>query len=153
MEKILKKIKNDLLEIKKQENWKYKRYSNSVQEVLEYLDYFTINRKKHFFSIRFILQKEQKSLSVVYNIQFHSKNLDINEIYSFENQKQTKLPGIKKENRERLLDVYEFRVIDNQIVNMVPLETQYEVIMSVFKDSIQNIMKYAKNINKKRISD
>ncbi len=151
MEKILKKIKNDLLEIKKQENWKYKKYSNSVQEVLEYLDYFTINRKKHFLSIRFIFQKEQKSLSVIYNIQFHSKNLDINEKYSFENQKQTKLPGIKKENREKLLDIYEFQVIDNQIINTVPLETQYEVIINVFKNSIHNIIEYAKNINKKNL--
>jgi len=151
MEKILKKIKNDLIGIKKQENWKFKKYSNNVQAILEYLDYFTINRKKHFLSIRFILQKEQKSLSVIYNIKFNTKNLNVDETYSFEDKNQENLPGIKKENREKLLQIYKFQVKENQIVNTVSLEEQYEVIMKVFKDDIKTVIEYAKNINKKNL--
>jgi len=146
MEPILKRIKNDLKELKKAENWKYKHINSSVQERLEYTDFFALNRKKHNLTLAIVFQKEAKSISVNYHVQYHGKNSEIDEIYSFENEEQKHLPGISKADREKLLELYQYKAEGNTIVNEVPLEKQYETIMKILAKDIQAIIKYAKSL-------
>lgn len=148
MEPILKRIKNDLKELKKAEKWKVKHINSSVQERLEYMDFFALNRKKHNLTLAIVFQKQAKSISVNYRVQYHGKNSDIDELYSFENEEQKHLPGISKADRETLLKIYQFKAEDNTIVNEVPLEKQYETMMKVLAKDIPAIIKYAKSFAK-----
>lgn len=152
MDPILKQIKTELKPICQEENLKLKHIKNHFQEVLEYHDYYGLNRKKHFLLMRFILQKQEKSLSFVYRHVHSNRNGSTDESYSFADADQMTLPGITKTRQEKLLNLYQYQVEEGKIVNTVPLEEQYAIIIDVFKNSYKNIIKHAKNLNKTKKS-
>ncbi|MBN2540486.1 MAG: hypothetical protein JXB08_03055 [Bacilli bacterium] len=149
MEPILKTIKTELKPFKKEHNFIVKRIKNAFQDGLEYFDYYSLNRKKHYLVVRFIYQKDQNSLSVIYRYQFQSKTKTIDEEHSFAEMDKVHLPGIKKADREKLYGAYKFDVVENKIVNTVPLEEQHKIIIDVFQNNINSIVKLAKSSNKK----
>ncbi len=147
MEPTLKLIKTELIPIVKEENIRYSHINNFYQEILEYTDYFTLNRRKHFLVLRFVLQKRESSLSFNYRFVYNSKDRVVDELYSFAD-KDKELPGIGPIDKEKLSSIYKFSSKENGILNEIPLGNQSQVIMEVFKNSYKNIIDYAKNIAK-----
>ncbi len=148
MKAILKQIKSELKEIKKAENLRYKHSNNRYQESLEYHDFYTLNRKKHFLVFRFVYQKQEESLSLIYNYAFNSRSIVVNETHSFSNYNTDELPGILETDKEHLKEIYKFSVEDGQIKNTVDLNIQLKIILSVFKSSYKRIIEHAKKISK-----
>ncbi len=148
MEPILKTIKTELKPFKQEHNFKVKHFKNAFQEGLEYYDYYSLNRKKHYLVLRFVYQRDQQSLSVFYRYQFQSKTKTVDEDHSFAQNEKATLPGIKKADREKLLQAYRFEVVDGKIINTVPIEEQYNIIIDVFKKNVNSIVKLAKTSNK-----
>ncbi len=154
MEAILKQIKADLKSNIEADNLKIKHYKYKKQDILEYQTSFSLNRKKHFLNMRFILQKLEQTLSFSYRCVCTLKNLNIDEEYTFANKELDILPGVNPVDREKLRDIYKYVVKDNKIINDVLIEDQYKVILPIFKDNYKSIIKYAKNLVKtKRSSD
>ena len=154
MEAILKQIKADLKNNIEADNLKIKHYKHKKQDILEYQTSFSLNRKKHYLNMRFIFQKPEKTLSFSYRCVCTLKNLNIDEEYTFANKELDILPGINPVDREKLRDIYKYVVQENIIINEVPIEEQYKVILPIFKDNYKSIMKYAKNLVKiKRSSE
>ena len=145
MEAILKRIKQELKTIQKTENLRYKHYNNNYQEWLEYHDYYTLNRKKHFLVFRFVYQKQEDSLSLIYNYVFNSKNVVVNESHSLADYKSDSLPGIAEADKIKLKEIFSFSVEDGQIKNTTDIEIQVETIISVFKKNYQSIIEYARD--------
>ena len=148
MEPLLKQIKTELKPIAKAENWKAKHINNHLQEILEYTDYFTLNRKKHYLTLRFILQKREHSLSFIYRYVYNSKTITVDETHSFAEANKKVLPGVSPLDREKLFDIYHYGIEDKTIRNEVPLEEQKQTLMEVFKNNYQTIVNHAKNIHK-----
>ncbi|XMB72452.1 hypothetical protein RJI07_00775 [Mycoplasmatota bacterium WC30] len=148
MEAILKQIKQELKPIQKAENFRYKHFNNSFQESLEYHDFYTLNRKKHFLVFRFVYQKQEESLSLIYNYAFNSRTIVVNDIHSLADYKNDSLPGIIETDKDKLKDIYKFSVEEGQIKNVVDIEIQLDTILSIFKNNYKNIIDYAKNITK-----
>lgn len=149
MELILKRIKKELQETIKKENFKYKHTNNIYQEKIEYFDYYTINRKKHFLQYSFIYQKKETSLSFTYHIEYNNKNVNVSETHSLSDYQNDNLPGIKEEHKEMGSLIYKYEVIDHILKNSVDIEKQADNVIKVFLENYQNISKYAKNIAKK----
>lgn len=147
MEMILKQIKNELKELSKQETFNLKHSKNKFQDKLEYFNYYTLNRKKHFLVFRFIYQKVEESLSFTYHIEIHNKNQDLIEDYNISDI-DSSLPGINEEYRDMIKSIYDYQVDDQRIVNKIDIQQQYEKIMLIFKKNYKNIIKYAENIAK-----
>ncbi len=148
MEQILKNIKKELLVISKENNLKYKHLNNHYQETLQYIAFFSLNRKKHYLEFCFTYQKREESLSFIYNYVFNSKSIVVNESHSLANYQEDTLPGIQEADKLNLKEIYKFEAIDNQIKNKVDILKQYEVVLDVFKNNFKNIMKHVKNVIK-----
>lgn len=148
MEQILKKIKKEIKPIQKANNLKYSHTNNRYQETLGYTAFFSLNRKKHYLEFRFVYQKQEESLSFLYNYAFNTKTTVVNEAHSLANYPEDKLPGIKEDSKLNCNDLYKFEVVDGQIKNTVDIDVQYEGILTIFRQNFQIIMKYAKNIAK-----
>jgi len=149
MEPTLKLIKAELKPIVKEENLKYKHINNAFQEILEYTDYFTINRRKHFLVLRFICQKQENTLSFHYRYVFNTKLKSVDEAFSFADKAQEALPGVTPTDFTKLPPIYQFVVSEGSVINQVPFEEQYKTVMEVFKNNYKNIIEHAKNIAKR----
>ncbi|MCK5731475.1 MAG: hypothetical protein KAH13_00500 [Tenericutes bacterium] len=147
MEMILKQIKKDLYEISKKEAYNVKHSKNKFQDKLEYFNYFTLNRKKHFLVFRFVYQKLEESLSFTYHIEIHNRNQDLIEDYNLSDI-DSSLPGINEEYKDMIKSIYDYQVDNQRIVNKVDIKQQYEKIMLIFKKNYMNITKYAETIAK-----
>ena len=148
MELILKQIKTDLKQIRKDNNWKFKHINNHFQEILEYTDYYSLNRKKHFLTMRFILQKKENSLSFNYHYVFSSKNFTIDETHSFAESTKDLLPGINPVDREKLRLIYRYEVEEKAIKNQISLDDQVKTVMEVFKANYPAIINHVKSFTK-----
>lgn len=148
METNLKKIKTELKEICSKENFKFKHVKNHYQDILEYYDYYSLNRKKHFLVFRFVFQKQEESISFTYHFEYNNKTKIVNETHSLSNFEADKLPGISEESKNLAQSIYKYEVIDGKIVNTIDLNKQTEGILKVFKDNYSNIIKHVKNMSK-----
>lgn len=148
MELALKQIKTNLKPIAKSDNLKYKHLNNEFQEIIEYSDYYTLNRRKHYLVMRFIHQKRENVLSFNYRFVYNAKNVILDESYSFMDKDKVILPGINPIDRQRLFDLYKLSLIDNRIVNEISLDEQYKTLNEIFMNSYKNIIEYGKNLPK-----
>ncbi len=144
MEAILKQIKTELKTIRKENSFKLKRVNNHYQDRLDYYDYYSINRKKHYLMMSFIFQKKENSLSFIYNYVCTLKNCDINTTNSFQDALEKTIPGVNKADRQKLIGIYDFEVIDDIIQNKVSIEEQTKVVLDVFKNSYKSIIQSVK---------
>ncbi len=150
METNLKKIKNSLKEICSKENFKYKHIKNHYQEMIEYYDYYSLNRKKHFLVFRFIFQKQEESISFTYHFEYNNRTKTINETHSLSNYEADKLPGLTEENKEFAKEIYSYAVEDGAIKNTVDLEKQTDKLINLFKKSYNNIIAHVKKLSKEK---
>lgn len=148
MEIILKRIKKELKETIKKENLKYKHLNNAYIEEINYSNFYTLNRKKHFLTYSFIYNKKEESLSFNYHIEFNNKNSSINKTHMLSNYQNDDLPGIKEEHKEIGSLIYKYEVVNNVLKNTVDIEKQTDMIIKVFLDNYKSIDNYAKNIVK-----
>ena len=148
MEETLKRIKKELHKIIKSENLKYKHTKDKYMEKLEYSNFYTLNRKKHFLTYSFIYQKKEESLSFNYHIEFNNKTININETHMLSDYLNDSLPGIKEEHKEMGSLIYKYEVDNNVLKNTVDIEKQATSVIKVFIENYKSIDKYAKNIAK-----
>lgn len=147
MEPALKKIKNELKEIKTNHNLKYSHENNHIQETVEYAIYYGLNRKKHYLTFRFVYQKKEQALSFIYAYGYYKKQQEIKEVYSLLNYQNTEFPGMVDVDEKQISSIYKFVNQDNCIVNEVPLETQADLIIDIFKKNYASLIKYVKNLD------
>ena len=148
MEAHLKQIKTELKEICEKENFKYKHVKNHYQEMLEYHDFFALNRKKHFLVFKFIYQKQEESISFTYHFEYNNKTKTVNETHSLSNHEVDKLPGVSSDSIDLAKTIYQYEVVDGQIKNAVDLDKQTTNILSVFKNNYSSIITHVKNLSK-----
>ena len=145
MELIVKKIKTELKPIRKEYTLRLKHYTNKHQEILEYTNFYGLNFKKHNLVCKFILQKQENSLSFTYNYVCTKKNCDVTKEYSFMANDIDKYPCFTDADVLKIKDLYDFETVDNTIKNRVPLETQADVLLSVFKKNFHKLNEFVKN--------
>lgn len=147
MQPILKQIKRELKAIAKQENLKVKHQKNGYQESLSYTDYYAINRKKHYLSIAFVLQRRERSISWQYQVEYHNKNKDVDETYVLSQDKSGVFPGIDDNDVRRVKKLYDYVPKDGHLENQIPLETQALTLIDAFKNNYKAMIDYAKRLS------
>lgn len=147
MEQILKKIKTELKGIRKEYTLRLKHMNNKHQEVLEYTNFYGLNFKKHNLVCRFILQKQENALSFTYKYICDKKNCDIIQEYSFMSNDTLEYPCFTEEDIKKIKAIYTFEVEDNIIKNTTDLETQADVLVTVFKKNYKALNGFVKNQN------
>lgn len=147
MHPTLKQIKRELKAIAKQENLKVKHSKNSYQDMLSYVDYFAINRKKHYLNIEFVLQKQEKSISWQYRYEFHNREKDIDESYVLSQDKSGVFPGIDDADVRRVKKIYDYKAVDGHLENQVPLDVQALTLIDAFKNNYKTMIDYAKRLS------
>lgn len=150
MQANLKQIKTELKDISKKENFKFKHVKNHYQDMLEYYDFFSLNRKKHYLVFRFIYQKQEESISFIYQFEYNNKTKAVNETHSLSNHEADNLPGLTEQAKEMAKEVYEYAVEGDAIKNKVELKTQTELILKIFKENYISIINYVKKLSKEK---
>lgn len=144
METIIKAIKNEIKPLRKEYNLRLKHINNHYQEILEYTNYYGLNFKRHNLVCRFILQKQENSISFTYSYICAKKNCDTyNEITFLKDLDE--YPCFSDKDVEEIKSLYQFEMVDNTIKNTVSLETQAELLVRVFKKNYNELTEYVKN--------
>ncbi|MBI9008593.1 MAG: hypothetical protein JEZ05_01055 [Tenericutes bacterium] len=147
MEQILKKIKTELKDIRKEYVLRLKHINNKHQEILEYTHFYGLNFKKHNLVCRFILQKQENALSFTYKYICDKKNCDVIQEYSFMSTDTEKYPCFTEEDVSKIKELYKFEVVGNIIKNTTDLETQADVLVTAFKKNYKSLCEFVKNQN------
>jgi len=153
MEQVIKEIKLELKEFKRQNNVNLRHISNGYQDILEYSNFFGLNRKKHRIVVRIIHQKLENTISFVYNFVYTWRNNDIDETYSIADKDIADYPGISFLDPKEVKSIYDFNVEDGIIKNRVPLETQAKTIVELFKNNYKGLVTFTKNLSNNKVAD
>lgn len=153
MEPIIKQIKTELKTFKKENNINLKHVKNHYQDILEYSNFFGINLKKHRLTVSIIYQKQENTLSFIYNYVCQLKNKDIDETYSIADKDIADYPGISYLDPKVIKGIYDFEVQDGMIKNKTSLEEQAKVIIELFKNNYKGLLKFTKNLANNKVAE
>lgn len=153
MEPIIKQIKLELKEFRKQNNINLKHINNQYQDILEYSNFFGINIKKHRLVVRIIYQKKENTISFVYNYIYTMKTNNIDETYSIADKDIVDYPGISYLDPKEIKSIYDFYVEENVVKNRVSVEEQAKVIVELFKNNYKGLAKYVKNLSNNKVAE
>ncbi|MBU1144703.1 MAG: hypothetical protein KJ971_02440 [Firmicutes bacterium] len=149
MTKILKTINQELLWIKKQYKTTMIVKKHSIGEELRYT--LRLEKKNLQMVLKFIYYVEQDSLACFYDFLYQKTKKEMyHESFSLSDEKtQELLPGILKEDQEKLKELVKYQLKDGIIKSAVNPYVQADGYVEILKRNLVSMIEYAHNIKKK----
>ncbi|MDD4355143.1 MAG: hypothetical protein PHP61_04500 [Candidatus Izemoplasmatales bacterium] len=147
MNEALKAVKKGLVWLKKETPIKIRHRKTKVAEILE----LTLPQNKEKSALRFTFHyyPQQENLSCFYEFIRESKKGTLQEKYSFMNALSgDPLPGISEEDQKRLLQAFDFELVDQKIKSKKEIMIQAECFLQVIQNNLSSLRQSANAMQK-----